>query len=166
MRFFVTKSELVFSRKFRELSKKHTDSNKIKHLFLSFSITMEQSIYEQNISVCVSSSSKDFDVLIPFSTSNSTILNQNKFLKIAMFQAVVFLMNQKLIFFQFYIAILQQALQNEIYLSFVFPHNKNVCSVCLVQYAKYLYYFFYKSFSKIFLRIQKKCLPSTLTSCC
>jgi hypothetical protein len=26
--------------------------------------------------------------------------------------------------------------------------------------------FLYKSFSKIFLRIQKKCLPNTQTSCC
>jgi hypothetical protein len=45
-------------REFRELSKKHPDSNKIKHIFLSFSITIEQSIYEQNIIVYVSSSSK------------------------------------------------------------------------------------------------------------
>jgi hypothetical protein len=43
---------------FEKCQKTPPDSNKIEHIFLSFSITMGQSIYEQNIIVCVSNSSK------------------------------------------------------------------------------------------------------------
>jgi hypothetical protein len=54
--FCKQKCKFGFSRKFRELSKKHPgDRNKIKHIFMSSSITMEN-----NIIVCVSSSSKGF----------------------------------------------------------------------------------------------------------
>jgi hypothetical protein len=44
---------------FEKCQKTPPDSNNIEHIFLSFSITMGQSIYEQNIIVCVSNSSKD-----------------------------------------------------------------------------------------------------------
>jgi hypothetical protein len=52
---------------FEKCQKTPPDSNKIEHIFLSFSITMGQSIYVQNIIVCASNSSKRLSILAQFS---------------------------------------------------------------------------------------------------